>query len=96
MPYWSSHNKDTNEPAIVKELKSKGCSVLALSSRGFSIDLLVGYNGRNVLFEVKNPDLPPSKRRLTEKERDFIRTWKGEVYIIHTVYDVYTILGIRS
>jgi hypothetical protein len=50
--------------------------------------LLVGYFGVNGLAEVKDPEQPPSGRKLTEDERDWHNTWKGQVAVIETSEDV--------
>jgi hypothetical protein len=45
----------------------------------------VGFRGNNVLVEIKDGLLPPSKRKLTPDELKFHATWLGEVVIINNV-----------
>lgn len=49
--------RDANEKPIVDALKALGASVYQMDGCGAGFpDLLVGYNGRNVLIEVKQPE----------------------------------------
>lgn len=47
--------RDENEPLLVEFLRRSGCIVRLLSAPDLP-DLLVGYQGRWVLLEVKMPD----------------------------------------
>jgi hypothetical protein len=38
--------------------------------------------------EIKNPDLPPSKQKLTKGELEFSKEWQGEFCLVKTVEDV--------
>ena len=53
-------------------------------------DLLVGYQseslGRvNVLMELKDGSLPPSRKRLTPDEAAWHASWQGSVLVIEDV-----------
>ncbi len=63
--------------------------------KGFP-DLAVAWQGKNYLFEVKNPNKPPSARKLTPDEQTFFDTWKlqGQVDIIHNANDAMRVMGI--
>lgn len=76
--------KDDNQTRIVEELRSLGLSVAVthMLGNGFP-DICVGYRGRNWLFEIKDPDKPPSKRKLTSDEYDWHYSWKGQIDVIH-------------
>ena len=52
-------------------------------------DLVVGYEGRNWLFEVKDPSKPPSERKLTDAQHEFFTTWRGQVRQILTADDAF-------
>ena len=63
-------------------------------------DILVGYRGANYLIEIKDPEQPPSKRRLTTAQEhwnhgDHVRRppWAGQAAIAHTVADALRIIG---
>jgi len=40
-------------------------------------DLLVGHRGHTFLIEVKDGAKSPSKRKLTEDQRDWHTAWQG-------------------
>ena len=46
-------------------------------------DLLVGASGINVLLEVKDGSLSPSRRKLTDAEARFFDTWPGQVALVN-------------
>ena len=48
--------RDTNESDIVDALKALGASVYQMDGCGAGFpDLFIGFQGRNILIEVKNP-----------------------------------------
>lgn len=59
--------RDRNEPLITEILQRYGVPYLELSE-GQGADLLVMLDPM-FFVEVKNPDQPPSKRKLTETEK---------------------------
>jgi hypothetical protein len=61
---------DANQQAIVAALRAVGAYVWII---GLPVDLLVGYNGRTFLMEVKTT----SKKRLTGLQADFFEKWAG-------------------
>jgi len=79
---------DANQQEIIDALKKIGCSVVVI---GTPVDLLVGYRkGRfalNFLFEVKDPNKPPSQRRKTPAQDRFFTHWKGQVRIVEMAED---------
>jgi hypothetical protein len=80
---------DANQPEVVKLYRRLGASVQHLHTVGRGCpDLLIGYCGANGLAEVKDPEKPPSKRRLTDDEGKWHRDWLGNVSIIETQDDV--------
>jgi hypothetical protein len=48
-------------------------------------DCVVGVPGVNVLVEIKDDSLPPSKRDLTEDEHEFHRIWRGPLVIVESI-----------
>lgn len=88
---------DANQNKIVDRLrKTTGCKVQVLSMVGGGCpDILVGFMGKNYLFEIKNPEMPPSKRRLTKDEKRFHNQWSGQVDTVLTVEDCWEIMGIE-
>ena len=93
MPNRSKGRVDENHPKIVEQLRAMGCSVQSLADLGKGCpDILVGYRGKNYVFEIKNPDMPPSKRNLTEDEARWHSYWRGQVNTIETVAEAIEIM----
>ena len=85
---------DSNQPEIVKALRDIGASVAHIHMVGDGIpDLIVGFRGINYLFEVKDGNKPPSKRRLTPDEQEWHEAWRGHVHIVESVEDAYEAIG---
>jgi len=84
---------DSNQNDIVKELRSFGCSVEITSNAGKGFpDIETGWNGRNFLFEIKDPKKPPSQRKLTPDEVKWHEAWKGQVNVITTAEEAIKIM----
>jgi RNA polymerase subunit RPABC4/transcription elongation factor Spt4 len=69
--------RDANEKDIVEAFKSFGISVERLNT---PLDLLLGYDKRNYLVEVKMPN-----KKLNKKQVEFTENWKGQFIIIYNV-----------
>lgn len=78
---------DANHEEIVKALRAVGATVQSLAAVGHGVpDLLVGYQGKTILMEVKDGKKPPSKRELTEDQVKWIDSWSGgSVFIVDNV-----------
>lgn len=75
-------------------MRAIGMSVFITSGVGEGFpDLVAGIKGQNFLFELKNPALSPSRKKLTTDEQSFFDTWKGKVYKIETIEDVIRIIN---
>ncbi len=87
---------DVNQPEIVAALRAVPGVVVFHThevGKGFP-DIVVSWHGRqNYLFEIKDPNKPPSKRKLTEAEQKFHDTWPGQVDVIETAEEVLLIMG---
>ena len=86
---------DGNQPEVVAKLREKGCVVSHLHTIGMGVpDILVGYGGRNYLFEIKDPTRPLSQRRLTQDEQRWHIAWneKGSVHTIESAEQGMTII----
>ena len=84
---------DDNHKGIVEGLRQLGATVQSLAECGHGVpDLLCGHRGRNFLFEVKNPDMPPSKRKMTPDEEKWHQRWNGTVHIVESLEDAICIL----
>jgi len=69
---------DANQEQIVEALRAAGATVQTLAAVGKGVpDLLVGFQGKTVLLEVKDGRKPPSERRLTEDQLKWHGAWRG-------------------
>ena len=69
---------DANQQAVIDVLRQAGASVQSLAAIGDGCpDLLVGYNGRTFLMEVKDGTKPPSEVRLTVNQVEWHSRWYG-------------------
>lgn len=84
---------DVNQSTIVQALRKIGASVLHLHPLGRGApDILVGWRGINVLLELKDGSLAPSRRVLTPDERSFYESWRGQLAIAESVEDALQIV----
>lgn len=73
---------DANHRLVVKALRDAGILVKSLAGVGDGCaDLLTAFRGVLVLLEVKDGSLPPSARKLTKAEAEFVATWPC-VYVV--------------
>lgn len=69
---------DANHVEVVAALRKAGCTVCSLAAVGQGVpDLLVGRNGTTYLLEVKDGSKPPSERRLTTMQIQWMGKWAG-------------------
>lgn len=88
--------KDSNQSKIERQLRAIGLTVQDLSPMGDGCpDLLVGFKGRNFLFEIKDPDQPPSQRKLTEFEQRWREVWKGQVHTVTSAEEIIDIINLN-
>ena len=79
---------DSNQAAIVLELRKLGYSVQPLHTVGGGCpDIVVGHDGRNWLFEIKTRG-----GRLTQDEMIFHEVWRGQVNVIYSAEDALAIM----
>ena len=85
---------DANQTRVVAALRKAGATVQHLHAVGHGCpDLLVGYHGHTILMEVKDGNKPPSKRELTDDEKEWMLTWKGGyVFVVLNPQDAVFIL----
>ena len=69
---------DANHTQVVMALQAAGATVQSLAAVGQGVpDLLVGFQGKTLLMEVKDGQKPPSHRRLTEHQITWHGAWRG-------------------
>lgn len=80
---------DDNQADLVAKLRDAGMSVAVTSQVGHGFpDLVVGYEGCNLLLEVKDPNKSPSRRKLTPDEVKWHDEWQGTVHVVTTPQEV--------
>ena len=85
---------DANQAEIVKALRAVGCSVQILSSVGKGCpDILIGYRGKNLLFELKDGRKPKSAQKLTDDQVVWHSIWNGSVHVVNSVEDALSIIS---
>jgi len=84
---------DDNQNEVVAALRKIGATVRIITQGDGLPDLLVGFQGRTYLMELKDGNKPPSARRLTEAEEKFHSTWAGgSLYIVTSAQQAVDIL----
>lgn len=80
---------DRNQNEIVSALRKLGFSVAITSmlGKGFP-DIVVGKNGKNYLFELKDNEKTPSQKKLTPDEEKFFASWRGQVNKVETIDEI--------
>lgn len=69
---------DANHTQVVMALQTAGATVQSLAAVGQGVpDLLVGFQGKTILMEIKDGQKPPSARRLTEQQLKWHGAWRG-------------------
>lgn len=84
---------DGSHAQIVRELRQAGISVLSLANLGDGApDILCGWQGMNLAFEIKDGNKPPSAKRLTPDEKLWHENWRGQVAVIETSEEALSIM----
>ena len=84
--------RDDNEKQIIDALRRCGAYVKAINDDG-TFDLLVAYNNRTFLIEVKDGAKAPSARKLTDAEQKFHDEWPNDnLHIIKSVDEALALL----
>lgn len=95
---WRKRQRDKTEAPIVRALRAVGASVSCLDGEEGLPDLLVGYQGRTVLMEVKTPRSATGKGvrgRISEGQEVWHGSWRGApVFVVTSVPEALTVLGI--
>ena len=84
---------DANQNEIVSQLRQLGYEVLIISQLKNCFDILVGANGKNYAFEIKDGTRPPSQRKLTPGEIKFHNEWKGQINIVFDIHDCLNVIN---
>lgn len=86
---------DANQRIIVDGLRAAGASVQSLAAIGKGCpDLVVGYQGKNFLLEVKDGAKPRWAQALTPDQEGWWRTWDGQVCVVRSLEDALAAIGV--
>ena len=81
---------DTNQREIVDFARRHGATIAHLHTLGRGIpDLLIGYQGRNYLVEIKSED-----GKLTTDEETFFNNWRGDAAVVTSKKDLIRLLDL--
>lgn len=88
---------DNNQKEIVNTLRKVGANVIVLSQQGHGFpDLLVAYNNKMYLMEIKNNKTSYGKVGFSYNQKEFTEKWKGQQpYIIYTIEEALKIIGVN-
>jgi hypothetical protein len=77
---------DRNQAEIVAALRKAGAVVHCTHQLGGGFpDVFCNFRGRIFGFEIKDPQQPPSGRKLTDAEKAFHENWNRSGQTIHTI-----------
>jgi len=84
---------DDNQQEIVKQIRRLGITVVHLHTIGKGCpDLLLGFKKKNFLIELKDSKKTTSQKKLTDDEKEFFDTWRGQVNKCETLDDILKII----
>lgn len=84
------HKRDKNHKPIVEDLKRLKIKYIDISQLGGGCgDLVVGYDNKNFIFEIKSD----KKSELTTEEEKFHKDWEGETpHICYSLEDILRVI----
>lgn len=86
---------DGNQEDVVKWLRKNGATVQHISDLGSGCpDLLVGYQGKNFLLELKDDTQPVRSRKLTPDEKKWHERWEGSVVVVENALEACKAVGV--
>jgi hypothetical protein len=86
---------DDNQKLIVEQLRKLGVSVAVTSMMGKGFpDLVLGYQNKNFLIELKDGAKPKSQKGLTMDEAKFFTAWKGQCDKCESLDEICKVIGI--
>jgi hypothetical protein len=75
--------KDANHHVVVEALQKVGASVIDMSHVGGGFpDLIVGFQSKTILMEIKNPKTSYGKKGLNKNQLKWKEHWIGGVYCV--------------
>ena len=85
------HATDLNQPEIILALNEIGCTCYEMEQ---PVDLLVEYEGKWIVLEVKNPK---GKNALTKEQEIFFSITEAPAYVVRSPLEAVTVIkGLSS
>lgn len=89
--------RDGNQKEFIEDMETIGATVVDLSSIGGGCgDVLVGWNFRNWLFELKDPSQAPCDRKPRPSQVKFEQDWKGQYKLVETSDEAMRLMGVKE
>lgn len=87
---------DANQAEIVNALRGAGASVIDASAAGGGVpDLIIGFNGKTILMEVKNPKTSYGRKGLNENQKRWVDKWiGGPVCLVDSIEAALRVIGV--
>lgn len=85
---------DENQPKIVEALRKAGAFVVITSQLKNAFDILVAFQGKLFIMEIKDGEKPPSARKLTDGEIKCKKGIEGVGCIYHVVLSIEEALNV--
>lgn len=86
---------DSNQKEIVDALREYGATVLIVSQLKNAFDILVGFNSKLYIVEIKDGNKPKSARKLTDGEqkcKEFFERVGCKYNIVESVEDAINLI----
>lgn len=92
---YRSHRVDENQEEIFEAWRRMGVSVVDTSDVGAGFpDAILGWHGRNLLVEIKNPETRYGRKGLSSGQRRFSDDWNGDpVHVVSTIDEAIALIG---
>lgn len=88
---------DQNQKEIVAGLRAKGASVEILSNVGKGVpDLLVGWDGKNFLLEVKSTVTSYGRNGLNDMQQVWFAEWHGHAAVVSSLEEAIMVVFDQS
>ena len=85
-----SAKTDLNQAEIVRQLNDiPGVWAIVIEE---PVDILVGYRARNFLFEIKQEHKRDWQSARTQKQKDFLKKWPGQVRVASTFEEIWEVM----
>lgn len=85
---------DANHAAIINALRRAGVLVFDTSRMGGGFgDAVCAFRGVLKIIEIKDGRKPPSARKLTPAEAEFIRDWGAHVAVVTSAEEALRAVG---